>query len=253
MFIELTNVSKIFRNENDLDYQSLRDIDLAIEKGEFVCFLGPSGCGKSTLINLMAGFDFPTTGRILIDGEEVSGPSIRYVTIFQNYGLLPWRNVRKNVALGLESQKLGKRERNERVDELIRRVGLTNFGGYRPHQLSGGMQQRVAIARALAVDPEILFMDEPFGSLDALTRMAMQEEILTLCEAKKTTIVFVTHDVDEAVFLADRIVVMTPDPGRVRKIFRVTLPRRRNRASPDFLKMRDDVIAELDFIKKNCS
>jgi NitT/TauT family transport system ATP-binding protein len=245
MFIELTHVSKIFRSENKPDCQSLEDVSLTVEKGEFVCFLGPSGCGKSTLINLMAGFDAPSEGLILIDGKKVSEPSPRYVTIFQNYGLLPWRTVKKNVELGLESQKLGKRERSRRADDLVRRVGLANFSKYHPHQLSGGMRQRVAIARALAVDPEIIFMDEPFGSLDAMTRMAMQEEILSLSEEKKTTIVFVTHDVEEAVFLSDRIVMMTPAPGRVQKVLSVTMPRRRDRTAPDFLKIRNEVIAEM--------
>ncbi|MDR3264717.1 MAG: ABC transporter ATP-binding protein, partial [Synergistaceae bacterium] len=177
--------------------------------------------------------------------KKVSGPSLRYVTIFQNYGLLPWRTVKKNVELGMESQKLGKRERGRRADELIRRVGLAEFSKYHPHQLSGGMRQRVAIARALAVDPEIIFMDEPFGSLDAMTRMAMQDEILSLSEEKRTTIVFVTHDVEEAVFLADRIVMMTPAPGRVQKIFPVTIPHKRDRTGPDFLRIRHDVIAEM--------
>jgi NitT/TauT family transport system ATP-binding protein len=247
LFIELTNITQIFKNAGKLDCHALDNVSFGIEKGEFVCFLGPSGCGKSTLVNLMAGLDVPTAGEIQIGGQKVSGPSIRGVTIFQNYGLLPWRTVKKNVELGMESQKLDRRGRSERADELLRRVGLEKFSRYHPHQLSGGMQQRVAIARALAVEPEIIFMDEPFGSLDAMTRRAMQEEILSLCREKKTTIVFITHDVDEAVFLADRIVVMTPVPGRVKSVFSLGMPHKRDRSDPSFLKTRADVIAEMTF------
>ncbi|MDR2442857.1 MAG: ABC transporter ATP-binding protein, partial [Deltaproteobacteria bacterium] len=229
MLIELSDVSKIFDDGLRPPWQSLSGVNIGVEKGEFVCFVGPSGCGKTTLVNLMAGFDKPTSGQITIGGQRVTQPSIRYVTIFQDYGLLPWRTVKKNVELGLESQKIGKSERAEKVEGLIKRVGLELFSKYLPWQLSGGMRQRVAIARALAVDPEIIFMDEPLGSLDALTRMSMQEEILSLKSEKGTTIVFVTHDVDEAVFMADRIVVMTPGPGRIKKIFPVDLPHQRDR------------------------
>ncbi|MDR2456815.1 MAG: ABC transporter ATP-binding protein [Deltaproteobacteria bacterium] len=245
MLIELTSVSKTFSDGRKQSWQSLSDITIGVEKGEFVCFLGPSGCGKTTLVNLMAGFESPTSGSVHIGGEPVSRPSIRHVTIFQDYGLLPWRTVKKNVELGLETQKIGRRERARKAEDLIRKVGLDGFAKYRPWQLSGGMRQRVAIARALAVEPEIIFMDEPLGSLDALTRMAMQDEILALKREKGATIVFVTHDVDEAVFMADRIVVMTPGPGRIKKVFSVDLPHQRERSSSEFASLRRAVIEEM--------
>jgi NitT/TauT family transport system ATP-binding protein len=243
--IELTAVSKFFDNARAQALRSLDNVSLSVERGEFLSFLGPSGCGKTTLVNLMAGFDFPTSGRVAIAGQTVTGPSIHYVTIFQDYGLLPWRTVKKNVELGLESKKMGKRERAERAEELIQRVGLERFADYRPWRLSGGMRQRVAFARALAVEPEIIFMDEPLGSLDALTRSSMQEEILALRREKGATIVLVTHDVDEAVFLSDRIVVMTPGPGRIKKIFPVGVPHKRDRQSPEFAQIRRAILDEM--------
>jgi NitT/TauT family transport system ATP-binding protein len=226
-------------------WRSLADISFGVKRGEFVCFVGPSGCGKTTLVNLMAGFERPTQGSVAIGGRTVLAPSIRHVTIFQDYGLLPWRTVKKNVELGLESQKIPARERAQKVEALIKRVGLENFINHHPWQLSGGMRQRVAIARALAVEPEIIFMDEPLGSLDALTRMALQEEILALCREKGTTIVLVTHDVEEAVFLADRIIVMTPGPGRIKNVFTVDMPHKRDRGSAEFARTRRAVLNEM--------
>ena len=245
MLIELDDVTKIFDDGRRAAWKSLDSIRFGVREGEFVCFVGPSGCGKTTLVNLMAGFEFPTSGTVTIGGAPVTGPSIRRVTIFQDYGLLPWRTVRKNVELGLESLGLPKRERAERAERLVERVGLARFAKYLPWQLSGGMRQRVAIARALAVEPEIMFMDEPLGSLDALTRASMQAEILSLSREKGATIVFVTHDVDEAVFMADRIVVMTPGPGRIKKVFEVGLPHERDRSDPEFQRIRRAVIDEM--------
>ncbi|KGK81736.1 ABC transporter ATP-binding protein [Clostridium sp. HMP27] len=246
MFIKINNISKIYKNNNDKksEFKSLDNVNLTIEKGEFICLLGPSGCGKSTLLNLIAGFDKPSTGEILIGGNGVKEPSPNYVTIFQNYGLLPWRSVKKNVELGLEAKKISKEERSKIADEYIELVGLSKFSKHHPSQLSGGMQQRVAIARALAVDPEIIFMDEPFGALDAMTRMNMQDEISNIWDKKKKTIIFVTHDIEEAVFLADRIVIMTPGPGKVKSIINVPMGRKRDRTSEEFLKIRDKVFIE---------
>lgn len=240
MTIKVNNVSKIFKN-NGAEFKSLDNVNLTIEKGEFICLLGPSGCGKSTLLNLIAGFDLPTLGTITINDKEVKEPSPDFVTIFQSYGLLPWRSVKKNVELGLEAKKLSKAERSSIADEYIKLVGLTNFSEHHQGQLSGGMQQRVAIARALAVDPEIIFMDEPFGALDAMTRMNMQDEISNIWEQKKKTIIFVTHDIEEAVFLADKIVIMTPGPGKIKSVINVPIRRRRDRTSVDFLSIRDKV------------
>jgi NitT/TauT family transport system ATP-binding protein len=244
MFIKVNDVSKVYKNNKGEDFKSLDNVNLTIEKGEFICLLGPSGCGKSTLLNLIAGFDKPSNGEIYINDNQVKDPSSNYVTIFQNYGLLPWRSVKKNVDLGLEAKKVGKEERSKIADEFIDLVGLSKFSKHHPSQLSGGMQQRVAIARALAVDPEIIFMDEPFGALDAMTRMNMQDEISNIWEKKKKTIIFVTHDIEEAVFLADRIVIMTPGPGKIKSIVNVPLNRKRDRTSEGFLKIRDKVFVE---------
>jgi NitT/TauT family transport system ATP-binding protein len=224
----------------------MEHVSLNIKKGEFICLLGPSGCGKTTLLNSIAGFEGVSSGRITIDGKEVTEPSDRNVTIFQNYGLLPWRTVQKNVELGLESKKLSKKERVEIADKFINIVGLSKFSKNYPNQLSGGMQQRVSIARALAVDPEIIFMDEPLGALDAMTRMNMQDEISKIWENQKKTIIFVTHDIEESIFLADRVVIMTPNPGRIKSIINVPLARKRDRTSLDFLKIRDRIFAEFE-------
>ena len=244
-YIHIENAGKTFL-QNGEEFTALSDVNLDIEKGEFICLLGPSGCGKSTLLNGIAGFDLVNKGSITIDGQEVKGPSTNNVTIFQNYGLLPWRTVLKNVELGLESQNMDKKKRKEIARKYLQVVKLENFENSFPHQLSGGMQQRVAIARALAVNPEILFMDEPFGALDAITRMKLQDDILDICKNEKKTIIFVTHDIEEAVYLADRIVVMTPNPGKVKGVLTVPLHHFRDRTSGDFLLVRDKIFELLN-------
>lgn len=238
--IDVSNVTISFKEENQ-NHVILDDVSLTIEKGEFICLLGPSGCGKSTLLNAMAGFLKPTSGEIKIENQIVQKPSMKYVTIFQNYGLLPWRTVQKNVELGLETKKYSKEKKAEIASHYLKMVGLEHAAKKRPAQLSGGMQQRVAIARALAVEPDILFMDEPFGALDAITRMKLQTDILEIAQETKKTIVFVTHDIEEAVFLADRIVVMSANPGRIKALLTVQLPKHRDRTSNDFLMIRDKV------------
>lgn len=240
MQIEIKDAGKTFV-QNGQEFTALEKVNLNIEEGEFICLLGPSGCGKSTLLNAIAGFDPVNHGSIKINGEEVTQPSTRNVTIFQNYGLLPWRSVLKNVELGLEPKGLSKAERKQIAEKYIELVGLTKFKKSHPKQLSGGMQQRVAIARALAVDPDILFMDEPFGALDAITRMKLQDDILNICRNEKKTIIFVTHDIEEAVYLADRIVVMTPNPGKVKSVVTVPLGHHRDRTSGDFWQVRDKI------------
>lgn len=237
-YIEIKDVTKKYIQKGQ-EFTALTNVNLTISKGEFICLLGPSGCGKSTLMNALAGFEKASSGSITIDGKPVTEPTIKHVTIFQNYGLFPWRTVLENVELGLESLKLPKKERVERALKYIDLVGLSKFANANSRQLSGGMQQRVAIARALAVDPEIIFMDEPLGALDAITRMKLQDDILTINKTQKKTIIFVTHDIEEAVFLADRIVVMTPNPGKIKQIVKVELGPTRDRTSPDFLKVRD--------------
>jgi NitT/TauT family transport system ATP-binding protein len=239
-YIHIENAGKTFQ-ENGREFTALEGVNLDIEKGEFICLLGPSGCGKSTLLNAIAGFDPVNKGTVTIEDKEVDSPSINNVTIFQNYGLLPWRTVLKNVELGLESKKLPKNERKELARKYLAMVKLSDFENSFPHQLSGGMQQRVAIARALAVQPEIIFMDEPFGALDAITRMKLQDDVLDICKKEKKTIIFVTHDIEEAVYLADRIVVMTPNPGKVKGVITVPLHHFRDRTSGDFLLVRDKI------------
>ena len=240
MQIEVKDACKRFKLGGK-EFVALDRVTLSVERGEFICLLGPSGCGKSTLLNVLAGFEKLESGSVKIDGEEVAGPSPKRITIFQNYGLLPWRTVQKNVELGLESLGLSKEERAERAKKYIDLVGLTDFEKRHPLQLSGGQQQRVSITRGLAVDPEIIFMDEPFGALDAITRMKLQDDILNISRNEKKTVIFVTHDIEEAVFLADRIVVMMADPGRIKSIVKVPLPDQRDRTGEEFLHVRDKI------------
>ena len=246
MYIEIQDATKIyekpggFRSSKE-SFTALDHISLQIEKGEFICLLGPSGCGKTTLMNSIAGFETLTEGSITIDGQKVKAPSEKYVTIFQNYGLLPWRTVEKNVELGLETLKVPKQERKQIAMKYLQLVGLESFAKRHPAQLSGGQQQRVAIARGPAVDPEILFMDEPFGALDAITRYKLQDDLLHITKSQNKTVIFVTHDIDEAVFLADKIVVMSPNPGRIKAVIPIGLGSHRDRTGGDFLQLRDKV------------
>jgi NitT/TauT family transport system ATP-binding protein len=251
MFISIEGVSKTYELKDKSSSTALEKVNLSIEEGKFICLLGPSGCGKTTLLNMIAGFDKPSTGAIKINGNNVIQPSIDRIAIFQNFGLLPWRTVIKNVELGLESKGFNENKRREIAEEYLKLVGLLDYKKHHPNQLSGGMQQRIAIARALAVDPEVLLMDEPFGSLDAMTRMSMQNEIERIWQEKKKTIIFVTHDIEEAVFLADKIVVMTASPGKVKKIIDVPLARQRDRTSCDFLAIRDEVFREFELKPSN--
>ncbi len=240
MYIEVKDACKDFEQEGKV-FTALDHVSLDIERGEFICLLGPSGCGKSTLLNALAGFERVSSGSVKIDGKEVTEPSINNITIFQNYGLLPWRNVLKNVELGLGAKGVPKAERELTARKYLDLVGLSGFEKRFPRQLSGGQQQRVAIARGLAVDPDIIFMDEPFGALDAITRMKLQEDILRISREEKKTIIFVTHDIEEAIFLADRIVVMMADPGRIKSIVKVPLGTHRDRTNDDFLYVRDKI------------
>ena len=242
--IEIERAGKVFDTSTGEKFTAIEDVNLAVEKGEFICLLGPSGCGKSTLLSAVAGFDLVTSGSVRIEGREVSAPCPEYVTIFQSYGLFPWRTVQRNVELGLEQKKgVSRARRHEIARHYIELVGLAEFANAHPYELSGGMQQRVSIARALAVDPEILFMDEPFGALDAITRMKLQDDILRIAKEAGKTVLFVTHDIEEAVYLSDRIVVMTPNPGRVKEVVNVPLSwGSRDRACDDFIHTRDHVL-----------
>jgi NitT/TauT family transport system ATP-binding protein len=220
---------------------ALEEIDLTVSPGEFVCLLGPSGCGKSTLLNAIAGFALPTEGTIFVGGREVKEPGPDRAMVFQEYALFPWMTVADNVAFGLEMRNEPRAVIASRVDELLATLSLTEFRGRFPKDLSGGMRQRVAIARVLALDAPTLLMDEPFGALDALTRRTLQDELIRIWSALKKTIVFVTHGIEESIYLADRIVVMTYRPGRVKAIVPVSMPRPRDPASAEFNALKRDV------------
>ena len=221
--VKISNVSKIYKGTNK-DVHALDNVNLDIYKNEFVCVIGSSGCGKSTLLNILAGLDTPNSGTIEIDGKAIEGTGVDRGVVFQQYALFPWLTVAKNVAFGLELQKKSKDEINKIVDHYLKAVGLIDFKNSYPKELSGGMKQRVAIARAYAVNPNILLMDEPFGALDAQTRAQLQTELLNTWDNEKKTCFFITHDVDEAVFLAQRVVIMSPRPGRIKAIVEVPIP-----------------------------
>ena len=210
----------------------LDDIDLSVYDGELVCLLGPSGCGKSTLLNIAGGFVPPSSGRVLVAGEEVRGPDRRRVFVFQEYGIFPWSSVWDNVVLGIRDRP--KREQQRIAQETIDLVGLTGFEKAYPMELSGGMKQRVEVARALAVSPDVIYMDEPFGALDSLTRLTMRAELIRIWREQRLTILFVTHDVDESIQLADRIVVLSARPGRIAEIVPVELSHPRDLGSREY-------------------
>jgi NitT/TauT family transport system ATP-binding protein len=208
--------------------------------------LGPSGCGKTTLLRIIAGLEPKSSGSMVLKGKEIEGPGPDRGMVFQEFALFPWRSVRRNVEFGLEIKKMPPEMRKETSQKYIDLVGLKGFEDSHPNQLSGGMKQRVGIARALANEPSILLMDEPFGALDAQTRNQMQKELLRIWSETRKTIVFITHSVDEAVFLADRVVVLTSRPGRIKTVHKIDLPRPRNRASQEFIKLRRDILDELE-------
>lgn len=221
---------------------ALQDFNLDIREGEFFTILGPSGCGKSTFLNVLAGLAHKTSGSITIDGRPAEGINLHQGVVFQGYALFPWRTVLQNIEMGLEIRKVPKRERKETAEHFLDLVGLSGFAHRYPHELSGGMRQRVAIARALAYSPDLLLMDEPFAALDAQTREILQAELLRIWEAHKKTIVFITHSLDEAIYLSDRIAVMTHRPGRIKSILNVPLARPRPaeiRHSPQFVQLRE--------------
>jgi NitT/TauT family transport system ATP-binding protein len=238
--IEVAGVNKIFRT-GDREVVALKDIELSIKQGEFVCLLGPSGCGKSTLLNAVAGFALPSTGTISVEGRTVTGPGPERGMVFQEYALFPWMTVAQNIAFGLEIQKKDKAEINLTVNQLLDMLHLKDFRDRFPKDLSGGMRQRVAIARILALDSPIMLMDEPFGALDALTRRNLQDELLRIWSTLGKTILFVTHSIEESIYLADRIVVMTYRPGTVKRDQYVTLPRPRDPSSAEFNELKREL------------
>jgi NitT/TauT family transport system ATP-binding protein len=238
--IDIQAVNKVFRTGGK-EVVALKDIDLHIEQGEFICLLGPSGCGKSTLLNAIAGFSHPSSGSIAVDGRRIADPGPDRGMVFQEYALFPWMNIERNIAFGLEIAGKGKAEIAERVDLLLHTLHLQDFRERYPKDLSGGMRQRVAIARVLALDSPIMLMDEPFGALDALTRRNLQDELLRIWKEFGKTIVFVTHSIEESIYLADRTIVMTYRPGTVKRDVRIDLPRPRDPSDPEFNRLKREL------------
>ncbi|MGG5887425.1 ABC transporter ATP-binding protein [Falsiroseomonas sp. HC035] len=242
--LEIKGVGKTYIL-NDTRIEALRDANLSVRKGEFVCLIGASGCGKSTLLRIVAGFEQPTTGQALMWGKPIPGPAPDRGMVFQDYGLFPWLTVRENIGFGPASRGRPKAEVRDTVERFISLIGLARFADAHPHQLSGGMKQRVAIARVLANDAEVVLMDEPFGALDAMTRERLQDELLELWQRTGLTVLFVTHSIEEAIFLSDRVVVMEPGPGRIASAEHVALARPRDVSSPEFNEVRRELGARL--------
>jgi ABC-type nitrate/sulfonate/bicarbonate transport system ATPase subunit len=242
--ISITSVTKRFQT-GDSFVTALDDVNLAVQEKEIVTLVGASGCGKSTLLNLIAGFDTPTVGRVLVDGQSIRGPGPDRGVVFQQTALFPWLSVEDNIAFGLSLRaNQGKGNRQQVVERMLQRTGLSAFRERRPAELSGGMRQRAAIASVLAINPSTLLMDEPFGALDSLTRSIMQDFLLEIWEEQRKTVVLVTHDIDEAIYLADKTVVMTAHPGRICEVIDVNLPRPRRyemRSEAPFIELRDHV------------
>jgi NitT/TauT family transport system ATP-binding protein len=243
-FIQAKNITLSFKSKNRDPVTALSDLSLAVRQGEFVSIVGPSGCGKSTFLNVLLGLIRPDSGVMQMNGIPIIGPSQERAMVFQEFGLLPWRTAQANVELGLELKGTPAAERKQRSTELIKLVGLHGFETHYPHELSGGMKQRVGLARALATEPEVLLMDEPFAALDAQTRDLMQTELLAIWERTRKTVLFVTHSIEEAVYLSDRVIVMTARPGQVKQTLTIALPRPRDyemRLTPEFNKIKSQI------------
>jgi len=241
-FVSVEHVTKVFPRDEGEPTVALKDINLAIEEKEFICIVGASGCGKTTLLRIIAGLETTSEGQILLSGRPIEGTDTDRGMVFQEYSLFPWKSVIDNIAFGLEMRGIPKTERREKAEKYLKIIRMEQFRDAYPHELSGGMRQRVAIARALANEPKVLLMDEPFGALDAQTRNVMQRELLEIWEETKKTVIFVTHSVDEAVFLADRIVILSPRPGKIEEVITVDLPRMRDRTAQEFAEMRKYIL-----------
>jgi ABC-type nitrate/sulfonate/bicarbonate transport system ATPase subunit len=240
-------INMVFRRDGN-STSVLDNVDLEVGEGEFVCLLGPSGCGKSTMLNIIAGFLSPSSGQVRIDGQVVRGPDPRRIFVFQERGVFPWLTVEGNIGFGLF--KLSAAERDERIARYVKLVGLQGFEKAYPGELSGGMKQRLEVARALAVNPDMLFLDEPFGALDSITRLIMRGELLRIWEAERKTIIFVTHDIDEAVQLADRVVVMSARPARIQRIVEIDIAHPRDISSRRYLELRDGIFEQIGLAHK---
>ncbi|MEG0671401.1 ABC transporter ATP-binding protein [Clostridium sp.] len=244
--IEIKNLSKIFKTKENFKVDALKDINFSVEENEFISIVGPSGCGKSTLLRIIASLETSTDGTVIYRGEELNLPSSDIGMVFQNYSLLQWKTVIDNIGLGLEFKKVKKNERREKAKEYLKLINMEGFAKAYPYELSGGMQQRVAIARALVTNPDVLLMDEPFGALDAHTRIILQGELLNIWQKNKKTILFVTHSVDEAIYLSDKIIVMGRNPGTIKEIINVDMIRPRVRSNPEYGKLTDKILNMLE-------
>ena len=246
--LSIQGVSRTFTSEKGKSTQALLPVDFDVKENDFVTILGPSGCGKSTMLRIVAGLDHPTSGRVLLDGRPVEGPGADRGMVFQSYTLVPWLTIEQNIRFGLRERGMPESQQKERAQYFIAKVGLRGFEQHFPKQLSGGMQQRTAIARALANDPKILLMDEPFGALDNQTRVLMQELLLGIWEAERKTVMFVTHDIDEAIFMANRVAVFSARPGRIKSEIAVNLPHPRHytiKTSPEFMDLKARLTEEI--------
>ena len=246
--LSIQGVSRIFTGKKGQTTQALLPIDFEVRENDFVTILGPSGCGKSTLLRIVAGLDYPTEGQVLLDGSPVRGPGADRGVVFQSYTLFPWLTIEENIRFGLRERGMKQADQKERSDYFIAKVGLRGFEHHYPKQLSGGMQQRTAIARALANDPKILLLDEPFGALDNQTRVLMQELLLSIWESAQKTVLFVTHDIDEAIFMANRVAVFSARPGRIKTEIPVDFPHPRHytiKTSPEFMQIKARLTEEI--------
>ncbi|MEY8713195.1 sulfonate ABC transporter ATP-binding protein [Mangrovibacter phragmitis] len=246
--LSIRQVERVFRGPNGEQTQALLPVDYPVNENDFITILGPSGCGKSTLLRIVAGLDTPTNGEVWLDGERVEGPGADRGMVFQSYTLFPWLTVEQNIRFGLQERGISKAEQKARSDYFIHKVGLRGFEQHFPRQLSGGMQQRTAIARALANDPKVLLMDEPFGALDNQTRVMMQELLLSIWEASRKTVLFVTHDIDEAIFMANKVAIFSARPGRIKTEVPVDFPHPRDyrlKTSPEFMALKARVTEEI--------
>ena len=241
--VSVINVSKVHVPQKGPPLLALHEVDFGVERNEFFSIVGPSGCGKTTLLNLLAGFEQPTRGELRVDGEVITSPGWERAVVFQEYALFPWYTVSDNIRYGLKRKRVGEAEQNRLIEHYIGLVGLRGFEGRYPRELSGGMRQRVSIARALAVNPAILLMDEPFASLDIQTREYMQDELLKIWQREPKTVIFVTHSIDEAIKLSDRIAIMAPRPGRVEEIKVVEFERPRDPTNPAMVRLAAEVKA----------
>ncbi len=243
--VKVNNVSRRFTKDKNTSTLALENVSLEVEDKDFVCFIGPSGCGKTTLLRIISGLDMPDSGEVYLDGEKIDSPGPDRGMVFQEYSLFPWKNVMDNIIFGPRLRGIKRKDAIENAEKYLELVGLQQFRNSYPYELSGGMKQRVAIARALANEPSVLLMDEPFGALDAQTRNTLQQELLDIWRKKNITVLFVTHSVDEAVFLADKIAMMSARPGRIKEVINVDLPRPRERTSPEANLLRERILKSL--------